>query len=287
MPDFPIRARRQLAARGASDAPLPIARMLVPLLVPLLAPLFTLLFAQPACAAEQDDAITPYRPSVSSPAQLPVPGQLELEAGGLHTRTGNARHDSLPYQLKLAFDPQWGVVIGGEAVVSATADGSVAGGRVRGLGDTSIILKRAFLIDDATAFGLELGVKVPTARDAIGSGHADQGINGIFSRDIGSVHMDANLNFTRIGGVEPGAGTVQTGLSASFSHPLDDKWSATGELSGMRRSGVPSTAQVLLALAYSPTKRMTFDFGLARGLNPASPDLAVFAGLVIPVARLW
>lgn len=236
--------------------------------------------------AADDDAVTPYRPSVSSPAQLPVPGQLELELGGLHSKSGAVRRDSLPYQFKLAFSPEWGVLVGGEALVSLR-DPGIGDARVRGLGDTNVVFKRAFAVDDATAFGLELGVKIPTARDVIGSGRSDFGVNGIFSRDIGSVHMDANLNFTRIGGADAGTGTVQSGLSASFSHPLTERVSVTGELSGVRRSGTPSTAQVLLALAYSPTKRLTMDVGVARGLNPASPDLAVFAGLVIPVARMW
>ena len=247
-----------------------------------------MLAALPLAAAHavDDDAITPYRPSVSSPAQLPVPGQLEFEAGGLHAKSAGVRRDSLPYQFKLAFNPEWGVLVGGEALVSLRDTGA-GNSRTRGLGDTNVVLKRAFLVDDATAFGLEFGVKIPTARDVIGSGKSDVGLNGIVSRDLGSVHMDANLNVTHIGGAEAGTGSVQTGLSASFSHPLTERLSVTGELSGARRSGTSSTAQVLLALAYSPTKRLTMDIGLARGLNQASPDLALFAGLVIPVARLW
>ena len=59
----------------------------------------------------------------------------------------------------------------------------------------------------------------------------------------------------------------------------------TAEFSGTRRSGADSTAQVLLALTYSPTKFLTMDVGVIRGLNPASPDLALFTGLVIPLAK--
>ena len=246
------------------------------------------LLALPATSARaaEDDAITPYRPSASTPAQLPVPGQLEFELGGLHTKNADVRRDSLPYQFKLAFNRDWGVLIGGEAVVSLR-DPSVSDSRMRGLGDTNLVLKRAFTVDEATAFGLELGVKIPTARNVIGSGSTDLGVNGIVSRDFGSLHLDANLNFTHIGGAETGTGSVQTGLSTSFSHPLTERLSATAELSGLRRSGTASTALVLLALAYSPTKRLTMDIGVARGLNPGSPNLAMFAGLVIPVARLW
>ncbi|MCU6432817.1 transporter [Undibacterium sp. Jales W-56] len=234
--------------------------------------------------ADDDSGITPYRPSVSSPAQLPLAGQVELEMGLLSSKQGDSRRDSLPYQLKLAFNPQWGILIGGEAAVSARDD---SGNRARGLGDTTLVLKRAFLIDDSRALGLEFGIKVPTAKDTIGSGKADYSINGIYSQDIGKVHMDANLNFVHLGIADPDTSSTQTGLSASFSTPISEKWSATAELSGTRRSGTDSTSQLLLALAYSPSHKMTIDFGVAKGLNTASPDLSLFTGIVLPLAKLW
>ncbi|MET3133066.1 hypothetical protein AAKU55_003348 [Oxalobacteraceae bacterium GrIS 1.11] len=234
--------------------------------------------------AEDEAGVTPYRPSVSSPAQLPLAGQLEFELGGLNTKQDETRRASLPYTFKLAFNEQWGVLLGGEAYVSAR---DVDGQRERGVGDTNLVLKRAFLIDSATAFGLELGVKMPTAKDSIGSGKRDYTMNGIFSRDLGSVHMDANLNFSRLGQVDADTGRTQTGASASFSVPLAEKWGLTGELSGTRRRGVDDTAQALVAATYSPNKRLAIDFGVARGLNAASPDWSLFSGVVMPLARLW
>jgi len=237
-----------------------------------------------AHAADGDeDAITPYRPSVSSPAQLPVPGQLEFELGGLHARSDGARRSSLPYAFKLAFTKEWGVVVGGEAHVWAHDDA----GRAQGLGDTSVVLKHAWLVDDATAFGMELGAKLPTANDSIGSGRADYTLNTIFSRDIGPVHMDANLNATRPGVFDDGTGRTQFGASASFSGALSDHWGLTGEVSGTHRSGAPNGTQLLTAITYSPTKRLTFDFGLARAVRPTPATTQVFAGVVFPLVKLW
>jgi hypothetical protein len=237
-----------------------------------------------AHAADADeDAITPYRPSVSSPAQLPVPGQLEVELGGLQARSDDTRRSSVPYALKLAFSKEWGVVVGGEAHVWAH-DSS---GRTQGLGDTTLVLKHAWLVDDATAFGMELGTKRPTANDSIGSGRADYTLNTIFSRDIGPVHMDANLNATRLGLADAGTGRTQFGASASFSGALSDHWGLTGELSGTHRSGAANGTQVLTALTYSPSKRLTFDFGVARAFRPTPATTQVFAGVVFPLAKLW
>lgn len=248
--------------------------------------IFTYLLAAACCVpafADDGAAVTPYRPSVSSPAQLPAPGQLELEMGGLHARTNDDRRGSLPYQLKLAFSDQWGVLLGGEGYVSSREDGS----RASGFGDTSMTLKHAFLIDDATAFGLEFTSTIPTAKDSIGSGKADYTLNGIFSKDLGNIHMDMNLNATRIGAPGSGEGRMQTGISSSFSMPIAEKWGATAELSGTHQHGVPGTAQCLTALTYSPDKRMAIDFGVLRGLNHASPDWGLFAGIVVPIANLW
>jgi hypothetical protein len=220
---------------------------------------------------------------VSTPAQLPVPGQLEFEAGALAVRGIEPRSDSLPYLFKLAFNRDWGILLGGEAYVWTRGDGASA----RGFGDTTLTLKRAFVVDDATAFGLELTVKAPTAKSTIGSGKSDWTVNAIYSHDFGDIHMDANLNGTRLGAPGPGAARMQAGASASFSMPLDERWSATGELSGTHNSGAPSTAQALAALGYMPNKRLALDIGFARGLTSGTPHWSLFTGFVVPLANLW
>ncbi|MEP6875370.1 MAG: transporter [Burkholderiales bacterium] len=221
-----------------------------------------------AAADGDDDAITPYRPSVSSPAQLPVPGQLEIELGGLHA---------------LAFSKEWGVVLGGEAHVWARDDA----GRAQVFGDTALVLKHAWIVDGATAFGVEFGTKLPTANDSIGSGRADYTLNTIFSRDIGPVHLDANLNATRLGVFDDGTGRTQFGASASFSGALSDHWGLTGEVSGTHRSGAANGSQLLAAVTYSPSRRLTFDFGVARALRPTPATTQVFAGVAFPLGKLW
>lgn len=237
-----------------------------------------------AVQAEEDAPVTPYRPTASNPAQLPVAGQLELEMGGLSSKDEGLRRDSLPYLFKLGFNEKWGVLIGGEARVSAqNADGT----RDTSVGDTTLVLKRAFLMDDATAYGIELGAKMPTANDAIGSGKSDYMLNAIFSKDIARFHVDANFNVTMLGLEEDHASRAQTGISASLSAPINQKWGAMAELSEVYRRGDPDTGQLLLAGTYSPSKRMVIDFGIAKGLTHASQDWSVFGGLVIPVAKLF
>ena len=230
-----------------------------------------------AASVHADDggpSVVPYRPSVSTPAQLSAPGWLELEAGGLHA-TGP--RDTLPYTLKLAFTPDWGVRAGGDAWVHQPGS--------NGLGDTSVVLKRRFAASDATAWGLELGETLPTAGSTRGSGHADTTVNGIFSSDFApGWHTDLNLNETRLGG-SPGA--WQTGWAAAFSRSIDDAWGVTGELSGTHQAGTPNTSQLLAAASFNASPAAVFDFGAARGLNDATPHWQVFAGVTLRLAKVF
>ncbi|MFZ6753521.1 transporter [Undibacterium sp. Dicai25W] len=233
--------------------------------------------------AEADDGVVPYRPTVSNPAQLSSPGQLELEFGGLSAKTSDVSRGSLPYLLKLAFNENWGVLLGGEALVRNANNGAVD----RGFGDTTATLKRAFLISESNALGLEFNVKSPTANTAIGTGKVDYGINGIVSHDFGKIDIDLNLNVTHLGGTDALEGAVQTGWAGSLSYTVDDKWQLDLEVSGTKRRLVPNTAQFLAAVSHSPTKRMTVDIGIVKGLNPSSPDWAIFTGIVVPVTKFW
>jgi hypothetical protein len=243
-------------------------------------------FALTAQAADDTPTVTPYRPSVSSPAALSVPGWLEVEAGVQSSNAVDPTHrQTLPYTLKLAFTPDWGIRVGGDAFVrQRNADGTTD----RGFGDTSIVLKRRFAIDDASAFGAELGVKFPTARDSLGSGHTDTGLNGIYSSDFApDWHIDVNLMATHLGGVDAGTSAWQKGWAGSLSRNLNDKWSAGFELSGTQRRGADSTAQALVSTSYSLSPGAVIDFGVSKGLNTASGGWSVFSGITFLAARLF
>jgi len=247
-----------------------------------------------ARADDRDDgrpAAVPYRPSVSTPADLTSPGWLEAEVGGLvvrdrHAEADPSRRASLPYSLKLAFDEDWGIRVGGEAVVrQRDADGT----HPVGGGDTAVVLKRRLALDDDHAFGVEFGVDAPTARRGLGtgSGKTDYALNGIYSANMGAWHVDSNLVGTRLGAHDADAGRWQGLAALSVSHPVSDAFSLTGELSGTHQSHAPSTAQALGALAFTPRRDLVLDVGAAHSLNRATPTWQVFAGMTIVVARLF
>jgi len=238
-------------------------------------------------AAHADDdggpAVVPYRPSVSTPAQLSTPGWLELEAGGLRAGDGGAVRTTLPYTLKLAFTPDWGIRVGGDAWVHQ----DVGGGSRNSFGDTSVVLKRRFAVDDASAWGLELGETFPTAKGDVGIGHAQTTINGIFSSDFApGWHTDINLNETHVtASNEPGG--WQAGWAAAVSRNLSDAWGVVGEFSGTHQAGTPDMLQFLAAASWNQSPAAVFDFGAARGLNEATPHWQIFAGVTLRLGKLF
>jgi len=243
-----------------------------------------LALAAPAPAAEEPSA-TPYRPTVSNPAELSAPGWLEFEAGGLRQKGGELkRRDSIPYLAKVAFSEDWGVLLGGEARVEQI---DRARDRMTGIGDTQLLLKRRIAVNNESAFGFEAGLKVPTAKRGIGSDHTDYILNGIYSHDVGSYHLDVNLGLTRLGTSDPGDSRTQTGWAVAISRELTDRWTLAAELAGTTRRGASDPAQFLVAAGYAVSKRVVLDAGVAFGLNDASPDWQFFAGITMLLGRLW
>ena len=248
-----------------------------------------LVLAQPAlCADPLEDtgpSVTPYRPSVSTPANLSAPGYLELEFGGLRVRgEGSTRRDSLPYTAKLAFDENWGLRISGDAWVRQRDS---SGERLEGTGDTGIVLKRRFAVDDKSAFGLELGATMPTGKTGIGADSAAYSLNGIYSVDIGEWHSDLNLMTTRTNDPGQGISRFQTLWAASLSRPLSDRVGITGEFSGTNQRGAAGTSHFLLAATYNVSKALVLDAGAARSLRRGAPDTSFFMGLTLLGPRLF
>ena len=256
---------------------------------PLLAPLLAALLVLPAAAHAADDepSTTPYRPSVSTPAALSAPGWLEIEAGWQHDDAGGGvRRDAIPLTLKLAFSEDWGIRLGNEAWVKQRSDAE----KKSGFGDTAVVLKRRFGIDEDQAFGLEAGVVVPTGKSGIGfgSGQPDYSVNAIYSADFGDRwHTDLNVVAIRLGQADPGASRTQWLFAASLSRQLDDRWGVVGELSGTSQSGAEDSRQLLVAASYNVSKRLTLDAGAAKSLRRGDSTWSAFTGLTWLAARLF
>lgn len=226
----------------------------------------------------EEPSATPYRPTVSNPADLSAPGYVEVEAGGLYTEGGGVtRRASMPWLAKYAFSDRFGILLGGEAMISQTDDL----GSDSGFGDTSATLKMKRPVTDSSAFGLEAGMKAPTAHGDLGSGHTDYTVTGIYSQKLATISLDLNVGVTHLGLVDRGEGRSQYNWAAAASHDLNGDFGVAAEFSGTSRQGVSNTSQFLMALTYSVSPQLVLDAGAAWGLNPASLDWSAFAGMTL------
>jgi len=239
-----------------------------------------------ACAEELEPSATPYRPTITNPADLSAPGWLELEAGLQRIEGGSDKQrDSVPLLFKLAFSEDWGILVGGETGVRRT---DLSNEVFSGNGDTTFLIKhRISAATEGTAWGVEAGYKAPTAPDTIGSGKSDAIVSAIYSTDIGRHHLDLNLSATQLGAYADGEGSIQYGWAAGVSHVLNDRFGAFAELSGVSRSAVATQAQMMAGASYNLSKRVVLDAGASWGLNKASQEWTVFAGVTTLLGRLW
>lgn len=238
-------------------------------------------------AADDDDSepsVTPYRPTVSNPADLSAPGWLEGELGGLRTlNQDRSRNDSVPWLLKYALDENYGLLLGGNAYVSQQLPGVPT---QDSFGDTFLEWKQRFPISDHAAFGVEAGVLSPTASHDLGVGKPQWLVNGIFSSDFGEWHLDVNLGEAHGGAQPAGVSLWQTTWAAAISHPLAGDWGAAFELSGIYQQGSATQSQALFALNYNWSRRLVLDCGAAYGLTHAAHDRSFFAGATFLIGRL-
>ena len=248
----------------------------------LLSVVATLLQVNAVSAADSDDDLkaTPYRPTVSNPADLPVPQHFEWEAGGYAGRDpGDARHSSVPYLLKYAFTDDIGILVGGESLVVDRKDGDTTSG----WGDTSLTMKFHHAVNESTGIGLEAGVALPTASNGLGSNHTDYTLNGIVSTETMGCDVDINVSYTRLGSADAGTSRDEIGWALAASHDLAGKWGLAGEFSGTTQRGTQSESQFLSALSFAATPTLVFDGGALFGLNRESTRYGIFAGVTMLV----
>jgi hypothetical protein len=226
-------------------------------------------------ALASEPAATPYRPTLSNPAELSAPGHLELEAGWQRETGGGERRAAVPWLAKYAFSEDFGLLLGGEAAVWLR---DAAGVRSSGHGDVSLALKFRRPLDGTSALGLEVGARLATASDGLGSGRNDYTVNGIYSGDFGPLRGDLNLGYTRLGDVPAGEGRDEAAWAIALSRALGVHWGAAAELSGTARRGARPASQFLAAVSYSVSPTLVLDAGAATALGGGAPDWTAFLG---------
>ncbi len=245
----------------------------------LILPAIALATASAGARADDAPAVVPYRPTLSTPADLPAPGYPELEAGYLHPRGGDsARRESLPMTFKLVWDPRWAPWIGTDAQV---AERDFDGVTSRSGGETMLALKYKLPLRENVALGWQAGPTLATARMPIGSGKTDWALMGIASANFGDIRVDANVGAVRVGAVDPGQGRVAPNWSVAGSYPLDDRYTTAVEASGSLQRGTGVATNPLAALPYNVSRALVVDVAASAGLSRCAPEGQLATGLTV------
>ena len=238
-------------------------------------------FLIPLIADAEQLTVTPYRPTVSNPAELSVLRHLELEFGVQSNQPGlEVERNSLPFLLKYPFADQWGLLVGGEAWIKSRDQDET----ISGFGNTSVLLKHYYPINPALAVGFEAGAVLPSARQSLGQGRSDYLANFIVSQDISELRIDINAGVTRRGYKEPDLDRFRYNWAIAASQMITERWCVAGEFSGILAKQQKPSSQFLASLNYLVTPRLMLDFGGTVGMTDISDDYGAFAGFSLLIA---
>ncbi len=235
----------------------------------------------PLIAHAEQLTVTPYRPTVSNPAELSALRHLEVEFGAQSNQPGmETERNSLPFLLKYPFADQWGLLVGGEAwIKSRNPDETISG-----FGNTSVLLKHYYPISETLAVGFEAGVVLPSARPSLGQGRTDYLGNLIVSQDISDLRIDVNAGVTRRGFKEEDLDQYRYNWAIAASHPITERWGIAGEFSGVLTKQQKPTSQFLASLNYLMTPQLMLDFGGTVGMTTITDNYTAFAGFSYLIA---
>ncbi len=244
------------------------------------------LFASAEVRADEDadPNATPYRPTVSNPADLSAPGYLEAEIGAQRTFSANrSRADGVPYLLKYAFSENAGVVLGGNAFISQT---DLAGLSLSGFGDTFVLVKLHHALNAASGIGIEFGPLMSTSKNGLGEHKTSFVTNGIYSSNFGALHLDLNAGMNYQGDEFPNTDHWQTTWAGALSRQFTERWGLAFEFSGSHQRGEPGVHQTLGAVNCNLSKRVVLDAGFAYALDRTAHDRTFFSGATLLLGKV-
>ncbi len=239
---------------------------------------------------EDDDLISPVRPTVSESATIQKKGVLQLEYGGDFDFDTPDFHNqqSAPLGIYFAVNKRLRLDFELETVMSQENRMRM---RETGIGDVRLGFK-AIARDkpkEQLAVAFSYSVKLPAASEEkeLGTGKVDHNLRLIFNRTFGKNDFVFNASYLNVG--REGEDKRDSGAQAVFTieRELPKKFGIIGEVFGNTvDEEQPRGLYVLGALTYKVNKRLQFDVGARPGFGRDAPRIGIFFGLSVGVADL-
>lgn len=241
-----------------------------------------------ATPAEEEDEIEPGRPGVANPAEIQKPGVLQLEVGYDSNFRARDVRDQQALGLSLRYAATRRLLLEADLDAVSSEREEETRTRLTSIGDTRLGLQVVALeeTDARPALAFAYYVKLPTARDGLGTGRFDHKLVALLSKKAGGADVDFNVAYLLVG-KEGESGWEHGGQAAlSVSHDLNREFAVEAELSGESHDDVqPRGLFALGALTYKPNPRLQLDGGARFGLTPEAPRFGLFAGLSVGLTR--
>jgi hypothetical protein len=250
------------------------------------------LFPVASVCSEELPTVAPDRPSVTNSAQTVPRGFAQVETGGeyiaerLGSRTADQRA-ALQATVRIGLLDRLEARVESRPVVWLRSDGERTGA-----GDVTLGLKYRFLDAPEGSAWPSLGVlpfvKIPTAKEPIGSGRPDAGASLLASFELPlGFSLDANAGVTAVGQSRPHGFLPQGSASGSVSHALTERLSAFAELAWQSKEERGGRHQLLVdaGLTYRVLRWLAVDAGVSTTVSGAGPEFAARAGLTVLIGR--
>jgi hypothetical protein len=239
---------------------------------------------------QADQPLEPDRPDVTNGTHIVDVGLVQIEFGGLLSRSrGDRRNTGTPVTARVGLTEWLELRVGGDGYLVS----SDPQGRQSGIGNVQIGAKLRLWADEGGLPVLSIlpAINLPTASQekGLGSGQSDFTIALLTGTDfLKRGHVDVNYGVGAIG-AGPGLSRftqhlVSVSASAEVPGPvtpyIESFWVSRQEPGGDRVVAVDGGA------IYVINNRFAIDGGIQGGLSPAAPSLMIFGGLSVVVGNV-
>ena len=237
--------------------------------------------------AEEEENLEPDRPDVTNGTHIVDVGLLQIELGGLYSRSGvDRRNVGTPLTMRIGLTEWLEARVGGDGFISSRDPQ----GQESGIGNVQIGAKLRLWASPGGIPVLAIlpAINLPAASESkgLGSGQSDFAVALLTGTDfLTRGHVDINYAFGLIGAGPDLARYSQHLVSLSVSAEIPGPVTPYAETFWISRQE-PGGAHVLavdVGAIYVLTPRFALDGGIQGGLSDAAPSLAVFGGLSIVV----
>ncbi len=235
--------------------------------------------------SDSEASAIPCRPTIACTADIVPPGVLELEAGYLYRRLGNAANQSsVPFLFKLTVAEWLQLQLGSNGPTVASEPS-----QARYLDDVVAGVKLHVLDQSPTAPSISLSsaLSVPTFEATGYTPTYDALFTVYVTKDLGWLHADWNLGGSVLRIERSPRLQAWTALALSIQLPRGFTAMLEGYYFSDAPPLAPSDGGLLAAVSYQPRKSVVFDTGIDLGLVHATRAASAFVGVTLVPARLW